>query len=344
MVSAHPTRLPRRWLLAGLGLTAAVALIAVSIGPAAIAPGHALLELIDRIPGVGVTSGLSGRHAAILVDIRFPRVVTTILVGSVLATAGGAYQGVFRNDLADPYLLGIAAGAGLGVTIATIAGATLGWTPVAAFAGAIGAAASTYVLGGDRNGQGNGRATLILAGVAVAALAGAVQTFLLQRDDEAIRDVYAWLLGRFNTAGWDDAGLLAPYAVLSVGGLLLLAHRLDVMAVGDVEAAALGVDARRTRLAVVAIASLGTAAAVAVSGLIGFVGIVVPHAVRLVAGPVHRRILPLAAVLGGAFLCIADLAARTVLSPAEVPVGVVTAIVGAPFFLAVMRRSRTVGV
>lgn len=347
MVSAHPARLPRRWLLAGLGLTAAIALIAVSIGPVGIAPGRALLELVDRIPGVGVTSGLSGRHAAILVDIRLPRVVTTILVGSVLATAGGAYQGVFRNDLADPYLLGIAAGAGLGVTIATIAGATLGWTPVAAFSGAISAAAATYLLGGNRSrhgGHGNSRATLILAGVAVAALAGAVQTFLLQRDDEAIRDVYAWLLGRFNTAGWDDAGLLAPYAVLSVGGLLLLAHRLDVMAVGDVEAAALGVDARRTRLAVVAIASLGTAAAVAVSGLIGFVGIVVPHAVRLVAGPVYRRILPLAAVLGGAFLCIADLAARTVLSPAEIPVGVVTAIVGAPFFLAVMRRSRTVGV
>lgn len=333
-------------MLAGLGLTATVALIAVSIGPAGIAPGRALLELVDRIPGVGVRSGLSGRHAAILVDIRLPRVVTTVLVGSVLATAGGAYQGVFRNDLADPYLLGIAAGAGLGVTIATIAGSTVGWTPVAAFAGAIGAAAATYLLGDGRrhDGHGNSRATLILAGVVVAALAGAVQTFLLQRDDEAIRDVYAWLLGRFNTAGWDDATMLAPYAALSVGGLLLLAHRLDVMAVGDIEAAALGVDARRTRLAVVAVASLGAAAAVAVSGLIGFVGIVVPHAVRLVAGPVYRRILPLAAVLGGAFLCIADLAARTVLSPAEIPVGVVTAIVGAPFFLAVMRRSRTVGV
>lgn len=308
-------------MLAGLGVTAVVAVVAVSVGPAGLSPGH-----------------------AILVDIRLPRVVTTILVGSALATAGGAYQGVFRNDLADPYLLGIAAGAGLGVTIATIAGATLGWTPVAAFAGAIGAAAATCVLGGDRAVHGNSRATLILAGVAIAALAGAVQTFLLQRDDEAIRDVYAWLLGRFNTAGWDDAAMLTPYAAIAVGGLLALAHRLDVMAVGDTEAAALGIDARRTRLAVVALASLGTAAAVAVSGLIGFVGIVVPHAVRLVAGPVYRRILPLAAVFGGAFLCLADLAARTVLSPAEIPVGVVTAIVGAPFFLAVMRRSRTVGV
>jgi iron complex transport system permease protein len=186
-------------------------------------------------------------------------------------------------------------------------------------------------------------ASLILAGVAVAALFTAVQTFLLQRDEEAVRDVYAWLLGRFNVASWREVGLFLPYAVVSLAVLLVLARRLDVMAVGDEEAEALGLQPRRIRLAVVLAASLGTAAAVAVSGLIGFVGIIVPHAVRMLGGPSYRRILPLTAVLGGGFLCLADLVARTVLAPAEVPIGVITAVVGAPFFLVVLRTSRVVG-
>jgi iron complex transport system permease protein len=156
-----------------------------------------------------------------------------------------------------------------------------------------------------------------------------------------VRDVYAWLLGRMNVAGWDDVRLLAPYAIVSLVVLLLAANRLDVLAVGDREAEALGARPGRVRLVVVIAATLGTAAAVAVSGLIGFVGIIVPHAVRLRGGASYRRILPLSMFLGGAFLCLADLVARTALSPAEIPIGVVTAIAGAPFFLLLLRSSGT---
>lgn len=335
---------PRRGLGLAVGVVA-VALIALAVGPAGLSPWRVALELVDRIPGIGIDSGLDARAAAIVTELRLPRVVLTLLVGAVLAVAGGAYQGVFHNDLADPYLLGVASGAGLGVTLAlTLSDLPGSAVPLAAFAGAIAATACTYGLGETRQ-PGSDRATLLLAGVVVAALASALQTFLLQRHNEAIRDVYAWLLGRFNTTTWSDVALLAPYAAVSIGGLLLLSPRIDVMTVGDTEAATLGVDPHRTRLIAIALASLGTAAAVAVSGLIGFVGVVVPHAVRLVVGPQYRHLLPAAVAAGAAFLCLADLLARTVLSPAEIPVGVVTAVAGAPVFLIAMRTtSRQVGV
>lgn len=341
------SRLPARWVLGSGGILLVAVFAAVAFGPVRIPFGGVVAELVDRLPFVDVDSRLDTTQAAIVNDIRLPRAVLALLVGAVLATAGSAYQGVFRNPLADPYLLGIAAGAGLGATVAIVGtGETLaglgGAVPLAAFVGALGAAALAYVLGvgADRL---RSSASLILAGVAVAALLTAVQTFLLQRDDEAVRDVYAWLLGRFNVVGWRDVEILLPYAAVSLAVLVLAARYLDVMAVGDEEAQALGLRPRRVRLIVVAAASLGTAAAVSVSGLIGFVGIIVPHAIRLRAGASYRRIVPLAALLGGAFLCVADLVARTVLSPAEVPIGVITAIVGAPFFLVVLRTSRVVG-
>jgi iron complex transport system permease protein len=340
-------RLPPRWLLAATGVTVTAAIAGVALGPIGIPVVDVIAELVSHIPFVPLHSGLSSTEAAIVTQIRLPRVVLTLLVGSVLATAGGAYQGVFRNSLADPYLLGVAAGAGLGATVAIVGtGESLvglgAGVPVAAFVGALAAVGLAYLLGVDADCL-RSNASLILAGVAVAALFTAVQTFLLQRDEEAVRDVYAWLLGRFNVAGWREVGLFLPYAVVSLAVLLVLARRLDVMAVGDEEAEALGLRPRRIRLTVVLAASLGTAAAVAVSGLIGFVGIIVPHAVRILDGPSYRRILPLTAVLGAGFLCLADLVARTVLAPAEVPIGVITAAVGAPFFLVVLRTSRVVG-
>ena len=188
---------------------------------------------------------------------------------------------------------------------------------------------------GERSG-----ASLILAGVAVTAMLSAGQNLLLQQDDEKIRDVYSWLLGRFNVAGWDEVHLLLPVAVGCLTVLVLCGRRLDLLALGDDEAHALGVDAGRLRLLVVTLATLATAAAVAVSGLIGFVGLVVPHAVRLRVGPSYRRILPLSLLLGAPFLCAADVVARTVLAPAEIPIGVVTALVGGPFFLYLLHRNR----
>ncbi len=343
----HPSRLPLRWLLPGVSAIIAAALAATVVGPVSLPVSKVVLELVDHLPFVHVDSGLTATQTAIVTQVRLPRVALTLLVGALLAASGSAYQGVFRNPLADPYLLGVAAGAGLGVTLAvTTAGDALAvatpGAPAAAFAGALVAVGLTYLLGVNADRLRSG-ASLILAGVAIAALFTALQTFVLQRDDEAVRDVYAWLLGRFNTATWHEVAVLVPYAAVCLVVLLASSPKLDVLGVGDLEAEALGVHPGRVRLVVVVAASLATAAAVAVSGLIGFVGIIVPHAVRLRAGASYRRILPLAALFGGAFLCVADLVARTALSPAEIPIGVITALAGAPFFLAILRTSRTAG-
>lgn len=311
------------------------------MGPAGLPTRGVLLALVDGLPGVHAEHGLTAAQEAVLWQIRLPRMVLGALVGGTLAIAGAAYQGVFRNPLADPYLLGVSSGAGLGATAMIVSGltATAFAVPLAAFAGGILAVTATYLLG---RGVGGGRTevVIILAGVAVAAFANAGQTFLQQRHDDSMRQVYSWLLGRLGTTGWTEVGVVLPYVVLTVLVILLFGRILDVMAVGDIEAASLGVDPSRVRLLLVAVATLGTAAVVSVSGLIGFVGIVVPHAVRLLVGPGHRLLLPLSVLFGAAFLMLADVLARWVLAPAELPIGVVTAAIGAPFFLVVLRRGR----
>ena len=324
-------------LLAGMaGLTGA-ALLAVLVGPVRLAPGAVLAELAGRLPWVHTRSGLSRQEAAILWELRLPRVVLGGLVGAMLAMAGAAYQGVFRNPLADPYLLGAAAGAGLGATLAIAYGPdTL--LPVAAFAGAVTGVAAAYALG--RSGGTRTATTLILSGVAVAAFLTAVQTYVQQRESETLREVYGWILGRLTTAGWREVALVVPYALVSTVAILLHRRLIDVLAVGDDEASSLGLRASQVRLVVVAAATLATAAAVAVSGLIGFVGIIVPHTVRLLTGTSYRRLLPLSLVGGAIFLILADLVARTVTAPAELPIGVVTAFFGAPFFALVLRTAR----
>jgi len=316
-------------------------LVGCLVGPAGLSARGVLLELLDAVPGVEVDSGMSVTQQAIFWEIRLPRVVLGVLVGAMLAVAGTAYQGVFRNPLADPYLLGISSGAGLGATLGIVAGGGLGpvGIPVLAFVGGMLGVAATYALGSSVGG-GRGAVVIILAGVAVGAFFNAIQNFVQQQYDDSLRSVYAWMLGRLSTDGWSDVTLALPYVVLSCAAILLHARLLDVMAVGDVEAASLGVDPARVRLVVVLTATLGTAAVVSVSGLIGFVGIVVPHTVRLLFGAGHRTLLPLALLLGAAFLVLCDVVARTALAPAEVPIGVVTALVGAPFFLVVLRRNR----
>ena len=330
------SRLPGRWVVAGVVVLAVAMLAGISLGAADLP----MTEVV-RLFVPGLESGLSETQQTILLRIRLPRVVLGAIVGATLAVAGASYQGVFRNPLADPYLLGVAAGAGLGATVVIALGlrplgaATL---PLFAFVGAVVAVAMTWWLG--RSTGGRGTAVLILAGVAVSLFLSAIQTFFQQRDAETIREVYGFLLGQLGTAGWGDVRTVLPWVVVAVGGLLASRRLLDVLAVGDVEATALGLPTDRVRLVVVALATLGTAAVVSVSGLIGFVGIVVPHAVRLTVGTSYRAVLPLSVLLGAAFLVLADVLARTVLSPAELPIGVVTAFVGGPFFLIVLRRSR----
>lgn len=333
------------WWVSGAATLMGAILLASVIGPAQIGLVDAFAGLVDLVPGVDLQTGLTERQLGILQVIRFPRVVLGVIVGAALALSGAAYQGVFRNPLADPYLLGVAAGAGLGATIAIVAGGGSGsvvpLVPLAAFVGAVGGVVLSYGLGRTVGGTRTAT-TLILAGVAIASFLTSIQTYVQQRNAETLREVYDWILGRLATTGWSDVSLILPYVLLSTVGILVHRRALDVMAVGDEEAAALGLHVGRTRLVVVTAATLGTAAAVSVAGLIGFVGIIVPHAVRLVAGTSYRRLLPLSALFGGAFMVLADLVARTALAPAEIPIGVVTAFLGAPFFVVVLRTSRRV--
>jgi ABC-type Fe3+-siderophore transport system permease subunit len=331
-----PTRRRPGLVMAGAGLALVAALLAgVWVGALPLPPGGVVNTLLDRLLGVDLSGGLSPTQEAVLLQLRLPRVVLAALVGAGLAISGAAYQGVFRNPLADPYLLGAAAGAGLGATlvIAYSPSQTLGpfgIVPLAAFAGALIGVGCALLLGTAAGGSHS--ATLLLAGVAVAAFLAAAQTLVQQQNTDDLREVYGWLLGQLGRAQWSDVVLVLPYLVPACLVLLLCGRALNVLAVGDDEASALGVHPGRLRLLVILAASMATAAAVAVSGLIGFVGLVVPHIARRLVGGSHALVLPLSLLIGGGFLVLADLVARVVLAPAELPIGVVTAFVGAPFF------------
>jgi len=339
-----PTRLSGWWLVGSLAVLAGAALLGILVGPADVSASEILRSVVDRFPGIDIETGLTAQQEVILWDLRMPRVVLGGLVGSMLAVAGGAYQGSFRNPLADPYLLGVAAGAGLGATLAIAYGPDVtGWVidpiPVAAFLGGLVGVVLAYLLGYSLR-AGRTAVTLILAGVAVAAFLTALQTYVQQRESDTLRGVYAWILGRLLTVGWREVAIIVPYVALCSIVIVIGRRMLDVLSVGDAEAGALGVDPARVRLVIVLAATLGTAAAVAVSGLIAFVGIIVPHTVRLIVGTSYRLVIPLSLILGGAFLILADVLARTVVAPAELPIGVVTAFFGAPFFAVVLKTSK----
>ena len=334
------------WTAGGVSFFLAAVVTGTLVGPVPIGAGDIAREILAHVPLFDVGSPLTGSEQAIVTEIRLPRVVLGALVGAMLSGAGAAYQGVFRNPLADPYLLGVAAGAGLGATIAVAyrseAAAGVDLLPLAAFIGAAGAVALAYLLGRAAGATG-GPAALVLAGVTVASFLTAIQTFVQQQHSATLQEVYAWILGRLATSGWGDVVLVLPYIGVSAVALLLHRRLLDVLNLGDEEAASLGVNVARVRLIVVLAATIGTAAAVAVSGLIGFLGIIVPHAIRLVAGGSYRLVLPLSLLVGAGFLVFADVLARTILAPAELPIGVVTAFFGAPFFAIVLRTSRLMG-
>ena len=336
----------RRWWIPAAGALALVSvLLGAMVGPAGPTWWRVPLALLDHLPLVSIDSGVTPREWTIIWDIRMPRVVLAALVGSMLSLSGASYQGVFRNPLVDPYLLGVAAGAGLGATLVFTLNRTGSSTwiidplPLSAFAGGLLAVLVTYVVGTAFGGQ-RSASTLVLAGVAVTALATAVQTFVLQRHTDVVRQVYSWILGRLSSATWGDVRLVLPYVVVSSAVLFLHRRLLDIMRVGDDEATALGASVNRVRIVVVIAATLGTSAVVAVSGLIGFVGIIVPHAVRLLAGASYRVIVPLSLLVGASFLIIADIPGRVLQNPSETPIGVVTAFLGAPFFLLLLRTKQ----
>jgi iron complex transport system permease protein len=333
---------PLVWGLCALVFLAGSLLVALGTGPIAIGPWSIAESGLSHLPWLHLHR-VGSFEDAILWQVRAPRVVLAALVGGMLAIAGSAYQGAFRNPLADPYLLGVAAGAGLGATIA-IAYAPPGsrageLLPLSAFAGAVLGVACAYLLGRSV-GAVRTSGTLILAGVTVAAFMTAAQTFVQQQHAQTLISVYSWLLGGFGSADWHDVVLVSPYIAVSATVLLLHRRVLDVLSLGDEEAGSLGINIQRVRLLIVIAATAGTAAAVAVSGLIGFVGIIVPHAIRLLVSTSYRAIVPLSLLVGAGFLVLADVIAREALSPAELPIGVVTAFFGAPFFAVVLRTTR----
>lgn len=334
---------PRRaTILAGLALLLlGVTLAATAWGSVRIPVGTIVRMVALRL---GLPIGAADWPASwetIIFTIRLPRVLLAGIVGASLALSGATYQGLFRNPLADPYLIGVASGAALGATAATVFQLPaplyrVGATQWCAFAGAILAVALVYGLA--RGGGATPLTALLLAGVAVSALASAATSFLMYWHGEKLLAVYGWLLGGFGTASWPQLLQVAPYLALGTIALLPVARLLDALQLGEEGAMGLGIDVERLKIALVIVATLVTAAAVSVSGLIGFVGLIVPHITRLLWGANHRLLLP-ASLLGGAiFLIVADGIARSILRTGEIPVGVLTALCGAPFFLVLLRR------
>lgn len=341
-------RRPSTALTLGIsGLLSVVSvLVAAALGSARIPLSQEILILVHSTGLFHLRQSWSDTDATILLQLRLPRVLGAFLVGAGLSTAGALMQGVFRNPLADPYVLGSSAGAGLGAVLAMAL--SLRWTalgfgpvPVFAFFGALGSILLVYSLA--RVGWRTPTTHLLLAGVAVGSMLGAAMSFLMLFSsalEMRLRSVFAWLLGGVALSGWAELRVLVPLLALALIGAWMTARPLDALALGDVEAAHLGVPVERAKLAAIAVASLLTALAVSISGLIGFVGLIVPHALRLIIGPAHRLLIPASALGGGVFLVLIDLVGRTAIDPNEIPVGLLTALVGAPFFLYLLRRNR----
>lgn len=330
----------------GIGVAAAVLaavlvgsiVLSVSIGPADLTPGEVWGAVWAHL--TGAESPLGVLRDGIVWELRLPRILTAAAVGAGLALVGAIMQALTRNQLADPYLLGISSGASLGAVTVLLLGASI-LLPVAAFAGALLALAATLTLAGAFGAITPTRT--VLAGVAVSSLAGALTSFVIfwVATGDAYREVLSWLLGSLAGARW-EAVLIAGGAVLVIGIPLALTGRiLDAFALGDTTAASVGIPVQGVRWGLLAAGALLTGALVSVSGSIGFVGLVLPHAVRLIAGPGHRALLPLSALVGAVFLVWADTLARTVFEPRELPVGIVTAIVGAPVFAVLLIRRRS---
>lgn len=336
---------PWRRMLVGLAVTLLIGVFASSQGAVLIPPLTAMKILVSRLPLVDISHVWPDTWDTILWQLRLPRIVLAGIVGGALSISGATYQGLFRNPLADPYLIGVASGAGLGATIVMVTGVPhsfhgVSLLPVAAFVGGMTAVAVAYTIA--RQSEGLPLTTLILAGVAIASLTGAATTLLMLRSSPDLRPVLSWLLGGFISAQWKHSAMVLLYLIPSALVIVSYGRILNVLQLDEEHAKQLGVNVEMAKLLLIGAAALATAAAVSFSGLIGFVGLIAPHAVRLVWGVDYRSLLPMAAIVGAAFLIIADLAARTVASPSELPVGVVTAFCGAPFFLYLLRRRKRV--
>jgi iron complex transport system permease protein len=333
----------KRLVIPGLALfLGASILLAVAIGTVWISPLDSLRMFAWKSHLSGPPADIPHSSEVILFQLRVPRVLLAAVVGGALAAAGAVFQALFRNPMADPAIIGVSSGAALGAIIVILAGggAALGGMGVsgAAFVGAVATAFVVYRLA--RIGPAVQVATLLLAGIAIAAIISAAISLVMTFSGQEIRSIYFWLLGGLGARGWQSLGAATPLVVAGVAVAMMSARDLNLTALGEERAAQLGLEVERFKRLMLGVGSLLTAAAVSVAGLIGFVGLMTPHILRLVIGSDHRRLLPASVLGGAAFMVLADLAARTVVSPQEIPVGAVTAVLGGPFFLYLLRRER----
>ncbi len=340
---AGTRRTPMRPYLITLALLLAATTTSIAVGAVPI-PAQTLVRILaDQLPGISLAADWPQTHAAILLQIRLPHTALILLSGAALAGSGAAYQGVFRNPLADPFLIGVASGAGLGAVIALATRWPADWlglytVPVAAFLGALATVGIVMSLG--RVGRALPATTLILAGVAVSSFATALTSYLMLRSQEELRRAISWMLGGGILSGWQPVLAILPYVLVGLGILAASGHPLNVLQYGEDQAGQLGLPVNRVKMIVILAASLATAAAVSFAGIIGFVGLIVPHLVRMIWGPDYRHLVPISILAGSSMLLLADLAARVILAPQVLPVGIVTALAGAPFFLWILRRAR----
>lgn len=324
-----------------------VIVFAVCSGSANISAKEAIRLLFAKIPFLGrfidCTESFANNHALIVYQVRLPRILLAMLVGMALSMTGAAFQGLFRNPLADPHILGVSSGAALGATFAMISGAGvqllgLGALGVAAFTGALLTVFVVYHIAGA--GSGGKTVHLLLTGTAISSFLSALMSLLMTRHQETLEKVYLWTLGSFSAATWDKVLFLFIFVILGTLFLLLLSRELNLLSVGEDTAATLGVSLTKVRKLIIIVGSLLVAASVAVSGVIGFVGLIVPHCVRLLFGSNHERLMPASMFVGAIFMILCDTIARTVTAPSEIPVGVVTSLFGAPYFIYLLYREK----
>lgn len=333
---------PWRRLVLAFVVVLGLAVLAASLGAVQIPPFTVLKIVLSRLPFIDAAHTWSLSWDTIIWDIRLPRVVLAGVVGASLGTSGATYQGLFRNPLADPYLIGAAGGAGLGAVLIMVSGVSTQLVPIAAFAGSLLAVSTAYLVA--RRSGGVPLTTLVLAGIAISSLTAAVTSLLLIRSSPDVKPLLGWLLGGFSGAQWHQVLLVLPYIIPGAALIIAYSRILNLFQVTEEEAGYLGVNVGRAKFVLIIAASLVTAAVVSISGPIGFVGLIAPHVVRLLWGPDHRFLLPMTFMVGAGFLILADLAARLLVSPGELPVGVITAFCGAPFFLYLLRYNRRASV
>jgi len=339
--------MPKRFLpyMTNLGLLLAAVILSLAIGSVFISPGELWQILHSWLTHSPLPTGLE-TFSFIISDIRLPRTVLVLLTGAALGGSGTAYQGLFRNPLADPYLIGVASGAGLGAVLAM----SIHWpysfwgllvVPMSAFLFAMVTVLLVYSVA--RVGQSVPITNLILSGVAFSAFATALTSYMIISSQGEVRRALGWLMGGASQNSWQAVLAILPYLIIGLGFLLMNGHALNLLQFGDDQAQQMGLPVLRKKTLLLLAASLATAAAVSFSGIIGFIGLIIPHVMRMWWGADYRRLLPLSIIAGGVFLILADILARTMMRPQELPVGIVTALAGAPFFLWVLRRAKNQG-